>query len=584
MTGAEQIIPQIVSSRFAHKAAADGVVTEVVPGETLTVQYSNGKEEVFDILPRRSRTRRGAFVSLEMETLPVGSKFKKNELVASTKNFINDSSTFVSGKNISIAIMSYLGFTYEDGYALSSKVAESTTTDTLKESFIIIPPETKVFKLEDQIGKMTNPGDELVEFAYEENLDNYLLANEFDIDGDDEDVDTLFGSKSNSITLNSPGGEIVDIKIYINDRNKSDPTLIQLYKKLINRNEQIYGKLTKNTVTKEETLKASDNLDTSFYKIGGHKQKGQEFRGVKVSYLIKTPKPLRVGDKIAPRYGAKGLVSKIYPDGSAKGGYTGNIDCFISPVSVIGRKNIAFLKELYLGKLTKALRDRVMSAIHDPKVKTEEIIKLILDYYKLVSSDRVYKSVEKKFSNLSSKATRDLLDSKDFEICTVVEPFHDVTFDNIKTAAKMLRVPLDEYVTIKTEDGKTIKTDVPVPVGITYMQFLEHFSSKYMSIGGAVKYNPITRQPVKIGGGGNVAALGNLDINAFLMFEANNIINELLTARSDHHKIKRKIYSTIANTGSLYEYEPEDKKLMISGGTSELKSVYFNALGLITKK
>ena len=54
MTGAEQIIPQISSSRFVHKAKFDGVVTEIVPNETVTVRYSNGKEEVFDILPRRS--------------------------------------------------------------------------------------------------------------------------------------------------------------------------------------------------------------------------------------------------------------------------------------------------------------------------------------------------------------------------------------------------------------------------------------------------------------------------------------------------------------------------------------------------
>ena len=48
MTGAEQIIPQIVSSRFAHKAKFDGTVTEVIPNETMTVKYNNGKEEVIN--------------------------------------------------------------------------------------------------------------------------------------------------------------------------------------------------------------------------------------------------------------------------------------------------------------------------------------------------------------------------------------------------------------------------------------------------------------------------------------------------------------------------------------------------------
>ena len=55
MTGAEQIIPQIVSSKFAQRAKADGTVVEVIPNETVTVKYNNGKLEVFDILPRRSQ-------------------------------------------------------------------------------------------------------------------------------------------------------------------------------------------------------------------------------------------------------------------------------------------------------------------------------------------------------------------------------------------------------------------------------------------------------------------------------------------------------------------------------------------------
>ena len=145
------------------------------------------------------------------------------------------------------------------------------------------------------------------------------------------------------------------------------------------------------------------------------------------------------------------------------------------------------------------------------KVKTETIIKLVLDYYKLLCSDKTYKSVEKKFSNMSIKQIRDYFLSPEMLLCTVIEPFQSVSFESIKTAAKMLGVPLDEYVTIKTESGKVIKTDRPVPVGVSYFQFLEHFSSQYMSVGGAVKYNQITKQPQKTGGGGNVATLGQLD-------------------------------------------------------------------------
>ncbi len=85
--------------------------------------------------------------------------------------------------------------------------------------------------------------------------------------------------------------------MYVNDKLKSDPSLIKLHKALVTRMTDIHNRLLLGKSNKYDQLTASDNLDTAFYKIGGHKQRGQEFRGVKVSYLIKTPKPLRVGDE-----------------------------------------------------------------------------------------------------------------------------------------------------------------------------------------------------------------------------------------------------------------------------------------------
>ena len=115
MTGGELVVPQITSSRFLAKAKFDGVVTDVKPGETMTVLYNNGQEETIDIQTRKSQTRRGAYIALELNPLEVGTKFKKNQLLASTKNFDNKTSCFMSGKNVTIAVMSYLGYTYEDG-------------------------------------------------------------------------------------------------------------------------------------------------------------------------------------------------------------------------------------------------------------------------------------------------------------------------------------------------------------------------------------------------------------------------------------------------------------------------------------
>lgn len=581
-TGAEFIVPQLSSSKFVHIAKADGVVVDVKQNETMTVKYSNGKEEVLDILPRKSQTRRGAFISLEMESLPTGAKFKKNEILAGTKNFKLKENSYASGKNIKIAVMSYLGYSYEDAYVCSESFCQETTTDTMKEISIIVPPETKVFKLEKQFNKNTEPGETLVECAYQEDIDSYLMANDLDIDGDE--VETILGSTNQSIMLKSPGGEIIDIKVYINDKLKSDPQLITFHKELTKRVEAIRKKLSFGKTDAFEVMTASDNIDSKFFKIGGHKQKGNEFRGVKIVYLIKTPKRLRVGDKIAPRYGAKGLIGKIYKDGTATAARSGNIDIFISPTSVLGRKNVSFIKELYLGKLTYTLRNRIKEMCNTPTVKTEEIIKYILDYYKLTGSKNTIESIEKKLTKLPLPSVRKYLQNGTMELYTILEPFHSVSFENIKSAAKMLKVPLDEKLTIIDENGKKITTDRPVPVGITYIQALEHFSSAYASVGGAVKWNSITKQPIKVGSSGNVSSVGQLDISAFITYDIDDVIHELLTARSDNHKLKRNMYSAISETGELYEPTEDDIKLQVTtGGTSDLKNIYFNALGLITR-
>ena len=47
----------------------------------------------------------------------------------------------------------------EDAYVISESLAKETTTDTIKEVFVLVPPETKVLKLENEIGKETNLND-----------------------------------------------------------------------------------------------------------------------------------------------------------------------------------------------------------------------------------------------------------------------------------------------------------------------------------------------------------------------------------------------------------------------------------------
>jgi len=296
-TGAEFIVPQLASPRFIHRAKKDGIVTNVDKNKTLTVKYKDGTIDIFDIIPRMSRTKRGSYIALEMNTLDVDSKFKANQPVAFTKNF-NQAGTYCAGKNITIALFNYLGLSHEDSYVISKELADKTKTDTVEEVHIMIPPDTKIINLEKEKGKLVNTGDILVEFSYDNSLDEYLDSTNLDLeDPENESSTDMYSSGVKSIKLLAPEGEIVDIKVFINNKLSTDKSLLNFHDKLVKEQHQVISKLASVVKDKNKQLTITDNMDLSFINIGNNKYKGNLFVGSRVVYYIKKQKSVNVGDK-----------------------------------------------------------------------------------------------------------------------------------------------------------------------------------------------------------------------------------------------------------------------------------------------
>jgi DNA-directed RNA polymerase subunit beta len=569
-TGAEAITSQLASPRFVQRAKRDGVITDVVPNKTLTVKYKNGSTEVFDILPRLSRTKRGSYIALEMQTLPINTKVKANQAIAFTKNF-DENGIYCAGKNVFIAVMNYLGYSHEDSYVISKDLADETKTDIVSEVSIIIPPNTKIVKLEKEKNKIVENGEILVEFSYEDNLENYIETTELE---DDEETSELYSMGDGTIKKPSPvTGEIIDIKVYINNKNSTDRSLISFHSKLVKETAEIVGKLEKSITDPSQKIVSTDNMDLSFVNIGKHKYKGAEFLGARIVYYIKEQKSLLEGDKMSNRYGAKGVISKIL-NPPPKGEITPRIDVFISPISILGRKNIAMLKELYLGKIFYFANSQLKDLADDPKITNDKIVKFITDLYMIIGPDKIAKSVSenlKQYGN-GSQLRKEIKDNK-FKLFCLVEPFDDIPFKNIKTAAEFIDIPLEEKVYIPELDQWT---DTAVPVGVSYFLFLEHFSEVYANVRGTGKFVSLTRQPTKRKAQGGGQAIGRLDMYSFLTYGANNILTELLGPRSDEHKSKRDLYNTIIETGEL----PSAVEITKTGGTKDIFNLYITGLGL----
>jgi len=573
-TGAEFIVPQLTSKRFVIRAKKDGKVYKIDKNKTIHVKYKDGSNDIFDIIPRKSQTKRGAFILLNMDTLEEGETFKANQIIGFNKQF-NKEGIYCSGRNTKVAIMNYLGHNHEDSYCITKSLSDETTTDILKEVSIIIPTETKILSIEKDMSKSLVGGETLVEFVYQNDLDNYINDYEIDAEFEDEDGESisLYSKGNNSLKLIAPPGEIVDLKIYINNKKVTDRSLVNLHSQLVKDTKKTIGKLASVIDDKEKQKSAIDNLDISFFKIGGHKEKQFEFIGARIVYSIKQKKYLREADKISNRFGAKGVISKIL-ETPPKGDFTGDIEATISAVSIFSRKNVALVKEIYLGKIFYFLNQQIKEMALDKKISTDKISKKIIAIYQLISSNNVIESITNSIKKYKSSVKfRNAIKNDKFKLFFISEPFmNKANFRSIRTCAKILNIPLEEKVYISELD---MWTKEKVPVGLTYFQFLEHYSDVYSSIRSGEKYQPLTGQPTKGKSKMGGQKLGNLDIYALLQYETSDIIDELRTIRSDDHRNKRNMNNTILETGE-YDLPSSFGK----GKTQDVFKTYMNAIGL----
>jgi len=574
-TGAEFITTELSSKRFVQKSKQDGVVINVDPNKTMTIKYKDNTEETFDIIPRLSKTYMGAFIGLDMDTIKEGEKVKKGQMIAWTLNF-NKNGMYCSGRNCTMAIMQYMGTVYEDAYCIADTMAEDLHRDIIKQVQIVIPPETKILKLVTDKKDIT-PQDVLVEFTYNDNLDEYL--NTYDIMGFDEDSDDEYTINykqgNNSIKLMGHEGKIVDVKVFINNKTKVDSQIINFHKDLAVDTKNTITKLEKSYKNKDDKIKALDNISTKFLKIGGHKLKGgMEFTGAEIVYYIKQKENLKLGDKLASRYGAKGVISYIIPTPDIP--YSKSelpIDVFISTVGMFGRKNIAMLKELYLGKVIFILNKKIKEMAKLTTVQTERIINLIIDVYQALKTKELIASINQYLDKMGQvKFRKQLIDDPDFMLNVLVPPFKTINFEDIKEAANILKIELDEYVYIPKLKTWTKQK---VPVGVCYMQSLEQTSKSYVTARSTGKYNMLTSQSVKGKSRGGGQAVGNLDLHAFLTFDAGDIVDELYTLRADDHNAKREVINNITTTG-----QSNMPKNIKQGTTSTVLKTFMNSMGL----
>jgi DNA-directed RNA polymerase subunit beta len=208
------------------------------------------------------------------------------------------------------------------------------------------------------------------------------------------------------------------------------------------------------------------------------------FKQVKV-YVAQTRK-IEVGDKMAGRHGNKGIVSRIVPVADMPFMEDGTpVDIILNPLGVLSRMNIGQVLETHLGGAAKKLGIKVATPI-----------------------------------------------------------LNGLTTDQISELMVRAGIPADGKVQLY--NGKTgEKFKEKTMVGVKYMLKLHHLVEDKIHARSVGPYSMVTQQPLggKAQNGGQ--RLGEMEVWALEGYGAANILQEMLTVKSDDINGRTQLYEAI---------------------------------------
>jgi DNA-directed RNA polymerase subunit beta len=224
-----------------------------------------------------------------------------------------------------------------------------------------------------------------------------------------------------------------------------------------------------------------------------------------VRVYIAEKRKITVGDKMSGRHGNKGVVSRILPVEDMPHMEDGTpIDVAVNPLGVPSRMNIGQVLEVHLGLAIGNIDQYIATPVFDGASEND-----VKDYLEKVGFERNGK--------------------------------------------------------VKLIDGRTGEPfDNPVTVGRMYMLKLHHLVEDKMHARAIGPYSLVTQQP--LGGKAQFGGqrLGEMEVWALEAYGASNILQEMLTVKSDDISGRTKTYEAIVKGQGMPEADaPESFKVLI---------------------
>jgi len=214
-----------------------------------------------------------------------------------------------------------------------------------------------------------------------------------------------------------------------------------------------------------------------------------------VKVYLATKRKLKVGDKMAGRHGNKGVVARIVPEEDMPYLEDGTpVDILLNPLGVPSRMNVGQILETHLGYAAKVLGFQAITPVFDGADEATDIIEAL------------------KQAGLSASGKSRLHDGRTGE-------------------------PFEQEVT----------------VGYLYLLKLHHMVDDKIHARATGPYSLITQQP--LGGKARFGGqrFGEMEVWALEAYGAANILQELLTVKSDDVDGRAKIYESMVKGENVLE-------------------------------
>lgn len=293
----------------------------------------------------------------------------------------------------------------------------------------------------------------------------------------------------------------------------------------------------------------------------------------KVKVIIATKERVQAGDKMAGRYGNKGVISRVLPvedmpymdDGTP-------IDLVLNPLGVPSRMNIGQILEVHLGLVSSKFGEQISDILDNfTKDRAVKVREKLLKIYKM----------EKEINFIKSLNDEDLIEFAEKLKRNV--PFETGSFENIsieQIEELMVEAGIDKSGQVKLIDGRTGEYfDRMLTIGYMYMLKLHHLVDNKIHARATGPYSLITQQP--LGGKSHFGGqrFGEMECWALQAYGAAYTLQEMLTVKSDDIVGRLKIYESIVRGSQSFSCgTPESFNVMVK----EVRSLGLN-LELVKK-